>query len=211
MEYVQQGLILHYDGINNTGSGHSSTATTWKDLSGNGNDATITGGTWNQNHLTFTQSKEQNGVITNSNFPIDFNNTFNIVFSLSSVNSVEPLFGARTSTTDGMMLFNYSNNNKLTLDTKGSESRIELGDRLSANRKYNLTVTFSGTTVKLFIDGQFENMYTFTDASLNFPLTIFTAGTRENSLGDIYSVKIYNRALTDAEILQNYNVDNEKY
>ena len=210
-QYIKEGLILHYDAINNTGNGHSNTTTTWKDLSGNGNDATITGGSWNQSYLTFTQSNEQNGVKTNSNFPIDFNNTFNIVFSLSSVNSVEALLGARTSTTDGMMLFNYSNNQKLTLDTKGSGSRIELGDRLSANKKYNLTVTFSGTTAKLYIDGQITNTVTFTDASLNFPLTIFTAGTRTNSLGDIYSVKVYNRALNDSEVKTNYEVDKERF
>ena len=209
--YVSNGLVLHYDAINNTGNGHSSNTTTWKDLSGNGNDAKITGGTWGTNYLRFTQSNEQNGVKTNSNFPIDFNNTFNIVFTLSSVSSVEALFGARTSTTDGMMLFNYNDNNRLTLDTKGGGSRVILGDRLSANRKYNLTVTFSGTTAKLYINGQLTNTVTFTDASLNFPLTIFTAGTRTNSLGDIYSVKVYNRALNATEILQNYNVDNERY
>ena len=39
--YIQDGLVLYLDGINNTGNGHSNTTTTWKDLSGNGNDATL--------------------------------------------------------------------------------------------------------------------------------------------------------------------------
>ena len=39
--YETDGLIAHYDAINNTGSGHDSTATVWKDISGNGNDLTL--------------------------------------------------------------------------------------------------------------------------------------------------------------------------
>ena len=38
ISYVTDGLILYYDAVNNTGNGHSNTETTWKDLSGNGND-----------------------------------------------------------------------------------------------------------------------------------------------------------------------------
>ena len=179
--YVTDGLVLHYDAINNTGEGHSDTTSTWKDLSGNGNDGSITGGTWQSNALRFTSSNENNGVETSSNFPIDFSNTFNIVFKLSGLQEVDPLFGARTSTSNGFMLFNYQTNNGLTLDTKGSNTRLMLGDRLSANTTYDLTVTFSGTTVKLYINGQLIKTMSFTDASINVPLTIFTAATRSNA------------------------------
>ena len=210
-QYVSNGLVLHYDAINNTGSGHNSSTTTWKDLSGNGNDSTITGGTWTNNSLNFTTSNTSNGVRTKSNFPIDFNNTFNIVFKLSNVNSVEVLFGSRSSSSNGFMLFNYNSSNALSLDTKGSSTRINLGNRLSANTNYDVTVTFSGTTAKLYVNGQLSGTKTFTDASLNMPLSIFTAGAQSNARGSIYSVKVYNRALSAAEVQQNYNIDKEKY
>ena len=119
--------------------------------------------------------------------------------------------GSRTTTSNGMMLFNYNTNNRLTLDTMGTSTRTVLGERLAANKLYNLTVTFSGTTAKLYIDGEYVNTVSFTDGSLNFPLTIFTAGEQSNPIGNIYSVKVYNRALTAEEILQNYNVDNSRY
>lgn len=209
--YVKDGLVLYYDGINNTGSGHSAYATTWKDLSGNNNDGIITGGTWQNNSLKFTTSNESNGVETKQNFPIDYNNTFNIIFKLSSINDVEALLGSRTTYSNGLMLFNYNSNNSLTLDTNGSNTRIQLGDRLQANKVYDITATFSGTTVKLYVNGGLTKTMSFTDASLNFPLTVFTAGGRSNSLGEIYSVKVYNRALTNEEIVQNYNIDKEKY
>lgn len=212
LEYVTNGLELHYDAINNTGTGHSDTTTTWKDLSGNGNDATITGGKWSYDHLSFTSSNSSNGVKTNNAFPIDFSaKTFNIVFNLSKVSSVEALFGARTSTSDGFMLFNYDKNNALNLDTIGSQTRINLGNRLSVNRNYNLTVTLDNGTVKSYIDGVLIASTNYTTGTLNFPLTVFTAGTRSNSLGNVYSVKVYNRALTADEVMQNYNMDQKRF
>ena len=39
--YVSRGLEIYYDGIDNTGSGHSTTTTTWKDLSGNNRNGTL--------------------------------------------------------------------------------------------------------------------------------------------------------------------------
>lgn len=53
ISYVQDGLIMYYDGINNTGNGHSNTTTKWKDLSGNNNDGTINGSVWEENSLNF--------------------------------------------------------------------------------------------------------------------------------------------------------------
>ena len=42
-DYAQSGLVLHFDGINNTGAGHDDAATTWKDLTGYGSDAFANG------------------------------------------------------------------------------------------------------------------------------------------------------------------------
>ena len=42
-DYVQDGLIAMWDGIENAGWGvHDPNATTWKDLTGNGNDLIVT-------------------------------------------------------------------------------------------------------------------------------------------------------------------------
>ena len=210
--YVQEGLILHYDAINNTGDGHSSSATTWKDLSGNGNDGTITGGTWSSQSLRFTSSSENGGVKTKSNFPLNFqNNTFNLVFNLSSVSDVEALFGARNSSSDGFMFFNYRTNNNIRKDTKGSGTRAKVGERLSANTKYNLTLTLENGTSKLYLNGTLAYTSSYTPASISFPLTIFNAGGRSNALGTIYSVKVYDRALTEEEVKRNYQIDEERY
>ena len=51
--YVQDGLVLHFDGIENAGLGkaHDSSATVWKDLSCNANDANIVRSTINEGDL----------------------------------------------------------------------------------------------------------------------------------------------------------------
>lgn len=46
-EYIEEGMILHLDGINNTRNGHSTTTTTWEDISGNNNDFTKLSGASN--------------------------------------------------------------------------------------------------------------------------------------------------------------------
>ena len=45
-DYVRTDIVLHYDGIRNAGAdaAHDSSATAWKDLSGNGRNATLTSG-----------------------------------------------------------------------------------------------------------------------------------------------------------------------
>ncbi len=39
--YISKGLILRYDGIENTRSGNNPNSTSWEDLSGNGNDGEL--------------------------------------------------------------------------------------------------------------------------------------------------------------------------
>ncbi len=57
--YVQNGMAGHWDGLENAGRGvRSTTASTWKDLSGNGWDAEKVGsyGSWSDDGYVFTRS-----------------------------------------------------------------------------------------------------------------------------------------------------------
>lgn len=55
---TSDGLVLQLDGINNTGIGHSASATTWKDLTGTVADASKNAGTttWGDKYLNFDGS-----------------------------------------------------------------------------------------------------------------------------------------------------------
>ena len=79
--YVKDGLQLYLDGEYNENYKHNEAATTWKDLSGNGNDGTLINNKWNEickkifksETITFENTEEiQNinieQVITNNNY-----------------------------------------------------------------------------------------------------------------------------------------------
>ena len=62
--YVTDGLILHYDAINNTGSGHDSSATSWKELSGQGNDFVLpAGAVWGDDCISFCKVAQARTVL----------------------------------------------------------------------------------------------------------------------------------------------------
>lgn len=50
---VTENLVVYYDAINNTGNGHSGSATSWKDLSGNNFNGAINNGIWQDDALVF--------------------------------------------------------------------------------------------------------------------------------------------------------------
>ncbi|MFA9381569.1 MAG: hypothetical protein ACERKO_10975, partial [Acetanaerobacterium sp.] len=61
-EPVLTDLALWYDGINNTGSGHSASPSSWFDLSGNGNHGSlIQGVSWERNCAVFNRGQVDTG------------------------------------------------------------------------------------------------------------------------------------------------------
>lgn len=54
MSIVNDGLVLYFDAIDNAVNGvHDGSTTVWVDLSGNGNNGILNGGTWGENFLHF--------------------------------------------------------------------------------------------------------------------------------------------------------------
>lgn len=88
------------------------------------------------------------------------------------------------------------------------------------NTKYSIAGSYDGKTLKVYMNGNLA-------ASLSLTGSIGTAGSSTvmaigaNPAGSsassnyyngrVYSVRIYNRALTAAEIQENYKVDNSNY
>jgi hypothetical protein len=71
--YVTDRLIARFDGINNIGSKHDSSATTWADLTGNGFDLSFNGSqfsnnfSWEKDHLVFTGNGKLNQYFYSAN------------------------------------------------------------------------------------------------------------------------------------------------
>ena len=220
-EYIQDGLLLHYDGINNTGNGHSNTTTTWKDLSGNGNDGTLKGGTtWNNDYLNF------NG--TYAWVSIGVHNPENVTLEIVSLNNA--LYDEEReyicNFEGGGMGINYetSNNEKynrfeIYIENSGYAFATS-SNVLINNKKYYLSGSYDGTQMKFF-----ENKTKITNeiiGTIRKPgnNSILMLGENPNGNepggrywldGNVYSVRIYNRALTDDEVAYNYAIDKARF
>ena len=227
--YSYASLQVHYDGINNTGNGHSNSITTWKDLSGNGNYGEIAGGTILEDAVHITATAGANGdsstyVKTHNNVAINTasNLTVSMVFEMTDLNEynatgMTTLFstGSSSSLANYLVLHNNNANNKLYIDIGGTSARKELCDLLEYKRTYSITLVFSNNTLNFYIDGECKATITnFYPYSSNYQLWIFNALSsthRKGTTGNIHNFKFYNRALTEAEINSNYEIDNIRF
>ena len=96
----------------------------------------------------------------------------------------------------------------LSLQIDGVQKTLDSGIAIAKNQICHITATYDGSVMKIFVNGVFKNSRVIS-GTLNFGTSTKEIGkwtSNTNSLnGTIYSARIYNRALSDAEILQNYN------
>lgn len=106
----------------------------------------------------------------------------------------------------------------------GSYRPCYLTDEVTINEKIFVSVTFDGSTIKIYKNGVLNNSLSYTgtikSASSNSPFIIGTSPRTSTSVdstssygshGRVYSARVYTRALTAEEVLQNYNVDVERF
>lgn len=207
-EYIKDGMQVWYDGINNTGSGHSNSTTTWKDLSGNGNDAQITtkGSSLNW---------QSNCLATNKAESILTPWTFSTSHTISVV--IEPL-----------EFYNYNTIWENNLSADDNEAWIYsngiLAARSNAVGGYTAWTTCNiekKIKIDVIIDNEKQNNYSFINGqfsrnggqiNLNGGKLRFNGG-KGNTAGKnkYYTMKVYNKALSEAEIHHNYILDKARY
>jgi hypothetical protein len=84
---------------------------------------------------------------------------------------------------------------------------------LSTGIWYFTAYTYDGTTSKLYLNASLEGSINETLTTVNTPFTIGKKGFASNSnmSGSVPQALLYNRALTAAEIRQNYNATKGRY
>lgn len=83
-----------------------------------------------------------------------------------------------------------------------------------AGKHHSAVTRDSSGNVRLYRDGVLVSTGTLTTSipsNINFRIGTDVNGTGEAMYGDIYSVKVYNRVLTDNEIAQNFNALRGRY
>ncbi len=221
--YVQNGLLVQYDALNNTGSGHDSKATTWKNLAQNDSyDAQIHGASIESNCISLDGIDDWIGIgqiDTNSPLTLeatikfnDFSKGQNRIFS-------NTLYG-------GIAIWvNNKNNLELYIGSKTTESASNnyfdfIAPFEITQEIVHVAVTFDGTSVKVYINGEKKGEKLFTGIYVkpekNTIMVLGVEPDEEKPVGyfsnmNIYSCRIYKKGLTEEEIKNNYQLDKQRY
>ena len=216
-DYVQDGLVAMWDGIENVGWGtHDPSATTWVDLSGTGFIPRFRGANivWGTNYLGNTDGLSNqfyvdglglNTMLSNKNFTID------MVFECVSGNFI---FSANNETARGFWVWLWNRTTPAYTYWQGNNSNFQKGQTDLVNQ---FTCTGSG----IYINGQLVKMITSGSAytvgrdrlmigSYQSPGGDFHKTTSHSNM-NIYRMAIYERSLTDEEIAHNYEIDRLRF
>jgi uncharacterized protein (TIGR02145 family) len=212
---ITSGLVLHLD-AGNTFS-YPGSGTTWTDLSGNGNNGTLTNGptytSSNGGAIVFDGINDFVNSGSSISLPGDisvfawvyatsFNTNWNlIVTKWFSPDQAQDFHWALKSSTSGA-------NPKQNLYTT-SNSDIYGNSTFSLNTWYHVGFTLvNGGTLTFYKNGVADgtsNSVSRTSQISNLQIGESRANVAAGLKGRIPQVSIYNRVLTAAEVLQNYN------
>jgi len=223
--YVKNGLVLWYDGVNNGGidihnDNTSPNKNIWKDLSGNDNDMTIVSTDFNISDGWANNCLVLDGTIhgLTSNNPLK-NQT------LADQNyTIEIVFEKRVNNAYGCFISGINNSFYITYNTKikglhyinGSENDLyaysQNGTPLDIVMSYTGTYLKNNTdnTVTMWSNAR-DKMSTIgilTKIPVGMTTSLIYTSFKDIS---IYSIRIYDRVLSDTEITQNYELDKTRY
>ena len=206
---VTTGLVMNLDAGNTLS--YAGTGTTWTDLSGNGNNGTLINGTsyssTNGGTLVFDGINDYVS-LTNNNLPMgtsDF--TWSVWFKTPSTFSSWQML----LTTSQYYAYFGSLNGNLRLDFDGPAGVFGL----SPNTWYNMVIIrVSGTGgIKAYANGTYLGGINTNNISLTGNMNIgnWAYNNSLSWLGNISNVQIYNRALAQSEVTNNFDALKSRY
>ena len=207
---ITDGLVLCLD-AGNTKS-YPGSGTTWTDLSGNGNNGTLTNGptysSSNGGSLVFDGVDDYVNCGNDSSLNVGNNITVNVWFYVNQTASFDAIIAKVVNDYSlGWELANSSGTFRTTFRPSGTQINLIAGS-LSVGNWYMGTMTFDNTTARLYLNGvQTGSTTSGGPVTLNStePLRIGGRVQTPNFEGNIASTQIYNRALTASEVQQNFN------
>lgn len=214
---IRNGLVLNLDAAQKTS--YSGSGTTWRDLSGNRNNGTLTNGptfsSANGGSILFDGVDDY---VPMSN-TITLGNTFTIssFIKLTSNNSDTSVTGTNANGSDNW--FGIANNKIYLFYTQIADvNNVSLtgNSTLSNGVFYQITAVINGSTSIVYLNGVQDGTKTesFTIGSWDGGYAI---GRRSIDVGQRYfngsiaNIFYYNRVLSASEILQNYNTTKGRF
>jgi hypothetical protein len=207
---VTNGLVLSFDAANN--KSYPRSGTTWTDLSGNNNSASLVNGVGynggNGGSLVFDGADDY--AITSNSLLVHrtSNWTYSCWLKFNGIPSAGTIF------TNGIwfncLLFRFETNGITVYSMSNNWGKFTLSPTLGI--WYKLDFVRNGNSVDFYLNSLYSQSISFTadiQPSSNFYIGIHAPGECFN--GNISHVSIYNTALTTQEIQQNYNATKNRY
>ncbi len=209
--YVTEGLVGFFDGSNNLGNKHDKESTTWKDLSGSGNDITVILNEkckWNDNGYFNDSTKvylpqSLTDLINSNEFTVEIvldnftakGNDFNTIMNCDN---------------DWFSLFRRVSNNVMEFKNSQNPRPVSKGgtglDYLTS--KVTLTVTYKvGGKSTLYINGEKIDSKDANTAIGADKMYFGHDHASRNFSADFEYIRFYNRELSANEVSKNYSED----
>lgn len=227
--YVQDGLVHYWDGINNTGNGHDSNATSWTDLIGSyAINKTNPGAVWLDNALFFNPASNYDLQAWTGTGSLNPTNTMTIEMVIDLTKN-EAYPDGRGGMIGHFASYGQTKQRRIaTSRTDGSAGVYcnETNGFAATGFTNNIGVhsivgTYTTTTKSdgVYINGVAKTkslQHTYGEDSIRDYVIIGgydhagSSSDGENRypfLGKIYAIRIYNRVLSASEIASNYAVD----
>ena len=218
---VTDGLVLCLDAADR--NSYPLTGSTWYDLSGNANNGTITGATFdsgNNGSFSFDGTNDK-GTFTS---PINetSNQTYevwtNAIASASADNGFAYILhnnSADSTTGNSYLTIGIRPTQEYYAALNGAYSNMSSGVTASNSNIVQIILTWDGTTQKMYINGDLKNSDSLSTTPQNFSTTTsfgdYVSLTYRMIQGNLYSIKVYNKALSANEVLQNYNATKGRF
>ena len=228
--YVTDGLIAMWDGEWNAGPGrHDGNAEIWRDIVGNTiatpyvHSGTGGGFGWGDNCLSTS-----NGCVFKTQVGVGLTScTVEVVSLIRGTNGITSLVGSfgtpqvaadGSSNNGGIVLgwYNYSNDAHTFWFASSPWSRRYIWHVGSNTVGRVLSVVWEGGNLPcyFFMDGTLKDYNEQSTLGMNMlPFCIGATHSTGNEYlwGDFYNVRVYERALSEEEVLANYEVDVERF
>ena len=226
-QIVTSGLVLHLDAANP--KSYPGTGTTWYDRAGNLNGGVVNNGTlvngpsfssMNVGGIILTNAIGASGsnvtqrVIVPNNSSIQFTTGMSADIWFYCNGSTQPSTLPRLFEKSDFYVLIFqslpSNVSFNVASVAGGRSISSINSLITNTTKINVITTYDGQLSKIYINGVLNNTTNWGSISPISPTSTDLSigdnfGWNRTFNGTIYSTKLYNRALSAAEVLQNYN------
>lgn len=206
---VRDGLVLYLDAVNQ--KSYPGSSTTWYDLSGNGNNGTLVNGptfnSGNNGSIVFDGVDDECNIIGSlgvyANYTIGF-------WALRNAENRMSISGRLN-----INFYWYGDNSwRYVHGGVGDEYYYPKNVGIPLGQWGYYCVVYDGSNIKIYRQGIFQGQKATSgtaDWSQGIKIGNWSYDRSHHWLGNISNIKFYNRALSDQEILQNYNATKGRF